>query len=168
MGAHHVYFKAVWCPTCHSPPAESLLWCPHAGDAPSRAAMGLGAARQRQVSGLLTFSPQQCPGRKQFRKPGADLVTDSNTCQGPEGGCDPSCKSWRFWGASRAVGQVSLLGAAASKWVTGLPDAGSGFLPALVGHCGDSQLPLHGCGLQIPSSEEMHRLLLPVLLLLAL
>lgn len=44
IGAHHVYFKAVWCPSCRSLSAESFFGSPHTGAAPSHAAIGLGAA----------------------------------------------------------------------------------------------------------------------------
>lgn len=51
----------------------------------SRQQLGWVRPQQRQVSGQVTFSPQR-PGRKRFRKPGAEAVTGSDTCQVPAGG----------------------------------------------------------------------------------
>lgn len=134
-------------------PAATSLWAsPGASPAAGPLSTLRVRPRGRQVSGTATFSPPR-PGRKQFRKPGAEAVTASNTCQGPEGGCDPCRGPSRAgelpgpWDESGTVSSLGGAGGAASKWVTGLTDTRGGLLPALAGHCGGDCLP--GARLQV-------------------
>lgn len=129
-----------------SPAAGPLAAAQH----PAGAAPGKAGVRHSDL-----LAPR--PGRKQFRKPGAEAVTASNTCRGPEGGCDPCRGPSRAgelpgpWDESGTVSSLGGAGGAASKWVTGLTDTRGGLLPALAGHCGGDCLP--GARLQVTEPQ---------------